>query len=316
MTPGRRLLAPALALAAACAHPPPPLRTARLEVEEARAGGLRAYVRATVGGKPTRMLVDTGVFQSILPAALARERKLRTRSAPDGVFMVDANGNRTQVVYVPGVPVQFEGEATAGLLDFVMNPSRAMGEAILAPSELVQPGRALVIDLGRGELRNEPEEAALERLRTESPPQKLTFRSCGLFNRAHRIVSTTINGVPADMLVDTGADHTFLARNNPALPSMMAAQGMPGATMAITSTGLALTVQAVPVEFAATRFVLPVMVSPTSSDCDGGVLGTDVLRHCTLIWGWDDLWVACRAPGKPTRGVAEVPSASPAKAAP
>jgi predicted aspartyl protease len=310
----RRLtLIGALALAAACAHPPPSLHTAKLMVEDSGAGGVRAYVSATVGGKPTRMLVDTGAFQSVLPATIARERKLRTRTAPDGVFMVDANGNRTTLVYVPDVPVQFEGEAAAGLLDFVMNSSRVWDEAILAPYALVQPGRVLVIDLGRGELRNEAEEAALQRLRAESPPQEVTFRKCGLFNRAHRVVGTTINGVAAEMLIDTGAEHTVLARNNPALPSMMATEGVRGATLGVTSTGQALSVNAVPVEFAATQFVLRVLVSPTSGDCYRGALGTDVLRHCILVWGWDHLWVACRAPGELTRDAAKDASASPAK---
>jgi len=34
------------------------------------------------------MLMDSGVFRSILPAAIVRERKLRTRAAPDGVYLV------------------------------------------------------------------------------------------------------------------------------------------------------------------------------------------------------------------------------------
>lgn len=301
----------ALALAAACAHPAPPLHTAKLVVEDTGAGGARAYVRATVGGQATRMLLDTGAFQSILPARIARERKLRTRPAPGGVFMVDANGNRTALVYVPDVPVQFEGEATAGLLDFVMNSSRELDEAVLAPHELIRPGRALVIDLGREELRYEGEEAALQRLRAESPPREVSFRTCGLFNRAHRIVGTIINGVAAEMLIDTGAERTVLARNNPALPSMIAAEGIRGATVGITSTGQALSVDAVPIEFATTRFVLPVLVSPTSGDCHRGALGADVLRHCTLVWGWDNLWVACRAPGRSAQDSARGASAKP-----
>jgi hypothetical protein len=68
----RLILTGALSLAAACAHPPPPLHIAKLLVEDTGAGGARAYVRATVGGKPTRMLLDTGAFQSVLPATIAR----------------------------------------------------------------------------------------------------------------------------------------------------------------------------------------------------------------------------------------------------
>jgi hypothetical protein len=53
----------------------------------------------------------------------------------------------------------------------------------------------------------------------------------------------------------------------------------------------------VPVEVAGSGFVLKVLVHPTSRDCERGALGADLLRHCAIVWGWDDLWLACRPPG-------------------
>jgi hypothetical protein len=294
------LITAAAALAAACAlRPPPPLRTTKLVIETTSGGGLRPFVRATVAGAPVRLLLDTGTFQSVLPARFAREHRLPRRTSAANLHMVDVNGRRTEVPYLPDVPVQFEGESTGGTIDFLMNPSLEADEAILAPHELVRPGTALVIDLAREEVGYEPEEAALGRLREGSSLRKVEFRRCldeGLFNRAHRLVSMTINGVRARMLIDTGAERTTLARNNPALPSMLSAQGVRGGSVGVTSVGHGILADEVPIEFAATAFLLPVLVVPASNPCWDGAVGTDVLRHCTIVWGWDDLWVGCRAP--------------------
>lgn len=62
------------------------------------------------------------------------------------------------------------------------------------------------------------------------------------------------------------------------------------------STGQGLEVEEVPVEVGGARFSLAVTVLPASSSCWHGVLGTDLLRHCSLVWGWDDTWLECRAP--------------------
>jgi hypothetical protein len=215
--------------------------------------------------------------------------------------MVDGNGNIAVMPVLPEVPVQFEGES-AGTLDFLMSSSQETTEGVLAPQDIVRPGWALIIDLEREELRYEPEEGALKRVGGgPSPLREVDFHRCldeGLFERAHRVVSTSINGVSADMLIDTGASHTVLARNNPALPSMLSAKGRRGTTVAMTSKGQTLFVNDVPVVFAETSFVMPVTVQPASMSCGKGALGADVLRHCTLVWGWSSLWAACRAPAQ------------------
>jgi hypothetical protein len=247
------------------------------------------------------LLLDTGALRSVLPAEFARKHNLARRSSVTDLHMLDANGNITVAPVLPDVPVQFEGES-AGTLDFLMYPSGETAEGILAPQDMVRPGWALVIDLEREELRYEPEEGALKRLGGEpSPLREVDFHRCldeGLFERAHRVVSTSINGVPAEMLIDTGASRTVLARNNPALPSMLSAKGRLGTTSAMTSKGPSLLVDDVPVVFSETSFVLPLGVQPASMPCGKGALGADLLRHCTLVWGWSSLWAACHAPAE------------------
>jgi hypothetical protein len=302
MTWSRRLCTSAtLLLVTGCMHrPPPPLRVTDLVVQDTPRG-IRPYVRVNVAGQPLLMLLDTGAAQSILPAEFARKHNLPKGSQASGEHVIDANGSLTYMPLLPNVPVRFEGEATSGTMDFLMNPAPDRGEAILAPQDLVRPGWAVVIDLDRAELRYEREEAVLRRLGGDgSPLRKEEFGRCliseGPFYRNHRVVSTTVNGVAAEMLVDTGAERTVLARNNPALPSMMSAKGDRRVSAAVTSTGQGFLVVGVPIEFAGTAFLQPVVVLPASQRCGTGLLGADVLRSCTIVWGWSSLWVACHSP--------------------
>ena len=285
-------------LGSACAHPPPALHSTRLLVENT-GGGYLPFVRAKVAGHPILLLFDTGAVRSILPEGFVREHKLWARSVSYADGYQDANGQIVWMPSVPNVPVQFEGEP-GGSLDFVMSPSADASWGILAPHHLLRPGSALVIDLGREELRYEEEEAAVKRLAAEAAPlREMDFHRClieGFTERSHRVVSITIDGISTELLLDTGASRTVLARNNPALASMLKRKGAYRTTTAIASTGNSLLVEDVPIEVSGTSFVLPVFVSPASQVCGRGALGADVLHHCTLVWGWNSLWAACRTP--------------------
>jgi hypothetical protein len=89
---------------------------------------------------------------------------------------------------------------------------------------------------------------------------------------------------------------TVVARNNPAVPSMIRKVGRIGDVGGMHSTGKGLVVPAVPIVFSDTPFQVPVLVSPEAPRCWQGAIGADLLRHCTLVWGWSSLWAACRSP--------------------
>lgn len=285
----------------ACAHrPPPTAHFTPLVVESSSAGGVRPLVRATVAGHPITLLLDTGSFRSMLPWGFAKTHGLIAKSRDTEERVVDATGNMVGLLRVFDVSIQFAGETSTDTLDFFINPSLGT-EGILAPQDLVRSGWALIIDLGREELRYEPEEAALKRIArgSSAPVRQLDFHRClneGLFQEYHRIVTAAINGVAADMLIDTGASHTVLTRNNPAVSTMLDKRGKRDTVTAMTSQGPILVVDDVPIVFSGTSFVLPILVSPNSSLCWRGAVGADLLRHCTLVWGSDSLWAACDAP--------------------
>jgi gag-polyprotein putative aspartyl protease len=290
----------AFALASACAHaPPPPLESTKLVVDRTH-GMVRPFLRATVAGHPINLLLDTGAFRSILPIGFVRAHNLGAAVHGTWETLVDANGKEVPMTEAPALPVRFEGETAAGHLDFFVNPADGTTkEGLVSPQDLIGKGQVLVIDLERESLRREPEEVALERLHTESPDplQDLDASRClleGFFERSHRIVHAKVNGIDAKMLVDTGAAKTVLSRNNPALASMMKKEGTHELVSATSSEGSALLVRDVQITVAGTPFVLPVLVHPRTMTCAQGVIGADVLSHCTLIWGSSSLWASCR----------------------
>ncbi len=297
--PLRALATLALALAGGCAHGPPPFRATRFEIEETQSGP-RPWLRATVAGQPIRLLFDTGAAQSLLPASFARARKLARRGSGYDSTLVDSNGRRVEMVQLANVPVQFEGASAPVALDFLQNPVDGADEAILAPQELLRRGWAMVIDLEHAELRFEPEAGTIPPPPGFGPWREVDYHGCmsnGPFNRVHRVVKAEVNGVPAEMLIDTGATTTALARNNPAIPSMLARSGDRGRTVGVLSTGAGLILDDVPIAFAGQVFSTSTLVIPASHQCWQGAIGTDLLRHCAILWGSSELRMACRTPG-------------------
>jgi hypothetical protein len=257
-------------------------------------GAVVPYLQATVAGHPLMLLVDTGAEQSLLPAGFVRKHKLHTRSNAGDKRMVDVNGSMMPMPDVPGVAVQFEGEKTVENIDFLLNPadeSERMG--ILSPQDLVRGGGALVLDFPHGELRYEPEDEALKRLRASASFEELDYHRCQLDN--HRVTSVAINGVASSLMIDTGSARTMLGRNNEAIPSMLSSKGKLGVVAGVLSTGDDFLVSGVPVVFAKTSFVLTASVLRASRTCGRGLLGADVLAHCILIWGSSSLWASCHS---------------------
>jgi hypothetical protein len=213
---------------------------------------------------------------------------------------VDANGRVVSMIEAPGLPFRFEGEAAEGQLDFFVNPTDgSTEEALVTPQTLIGSGQALIIDLEQESLRREPEEVALARVRAESPAplRDLDASRClleGFFERGHRIVHAKVNGTDAKFLVDTGAARTVLSRNNPALESMMKKEGTHQIVAATSSEGPGLLVDDVHITIAETSYLLPVLVHPRTMRCAEGVIGADLLSHCTLVWGSKSLWASCR----------------------
>jgi hypothetical protein len=282
-------------VAGACAHRPPTLHRTPLVVMRSE-GAVQPFIHATVAGHPLRLVLDTGAAKSILPIGFVRKFEVPWESTTANPIMVDANGRRVGLGRAHGIPVQFDGETSTEIIDFLVNPadgSEQMG--ILAPQDLIRSGWVLVIDFPRAELRYEPEKDAMDRLsRADAPLIEIDYHSCELDN--HRVTPVTVNGVRSSMLIDTGASRTTLSRNNEAIPTMRSAKGKRGMATGLASQGHELEVPGVSIEFANTSFVVSAMVLPVSNTCGRGALGADVLSECAMIWGSSIMWASCRTP--------------------
>jgi predicted aspartyl protease len=285
------------ALGAACFHrPPPSLHVAKLTVQRS-AAGVRPFIHATIDGEPLTMVVDTGAYANILPTDFAKRHHLGQFDSNTDGRLSDANGRMARARQAVGVQVQFEGEAAPGKMNFMVLVGADVTEGILAMQEVVRPGWVLIFDLGHDELRYEQEEPALTRLRAQAPAlREVDFRRClseGLLAENHRSVPATINGVQTSLLVDTGATMTAMARNSPALQSMLDKKGNRARTIAIMSEGQTLQVPDVPLELSGTSLKVTMLVERHAQTCGEGLLGADVLSACTLVWGWSSMWIAC-----------------------
>jgi hypothetical protein len=294
------------ALAASCSHRQLPAlhRTPLFMVD--REGSSVPLVRATLAGRDTYLILDTGAEQSMLPYGFVSATGLRPRKYGD--LYVDANGYQTLLQVVPDIPVRFEGETESGQMDFQFGASLPAGVGIFAPQSLIASGFALTMDFVKEELRYDLEEVALRRLRDAGVAvREIPFRHCkneGLGDKAHRVVELVVNGVPTWVLLDTGASRTSLFSDNPAIDSMKGMKGKKEQMQGFTSVaGQILVVNDVPVTFAGATLKLRTALLPSASgaayslviSCGKGILGADLLRHCQLIWGTSSLWASCRA---------------------
>jgi predicted aspartyl protease len=294
----------ASAFAGACAHGPPPFHAVDLVVLRDH-GQTRPLLKVKVDGEPMTLLVDTGATENFLSADFARQHSLVPLSSDVARPVRDANGKVIRMRVLPGVLVQFEGAPATVGLDFRLRESNETisgADGILAPNSLIRSGWGLVIDMGYEQLRYEEEASALQELNREGRrAAKVEYHRCpgeSFLDAGHRVVAVWVNGVRADMMVDTGAAGTVLYRDNPAIPSMLARVGAKGTSTALNSRSASLRLDDVPIQFSDALVSIPVAVSPARSECAEGLLGADVLSRCVLLWGSSDLWVACRNPSK------------------
>jgi predicted aspartyl protease len=286
------------ALAVGCATPPPALRSTHLLIRE-REGAVIPLIHASVAGKDLYLLVDTGAPKNILPESFVTAAGLKPSKNWVGLT-TDANGAGMFMKEVTGVGVLFDGEENASPLDFLMGDFTAGGVGILAPQTLVNSGWALTIDLLHQELRLDPEEVALQRLRSSSATvEELSFRRCTgepTFDTTHRVIQATVNGFPAAMLVDTGAARTAIFDDNPARMSLAGMKAKKQEIVGVNSAGgKGKTVDGLPVTFAGMTLRLTTTLVPGKHSCGQGVIGADVLRRCQLVWTKSSLWASCNA---------------------
>jgi hypothetical protein len=227
-------------------------------------------VRATVGAVPTWMQIDSGTSTHTVPGFLARRAALPEPPRASSIS-IDAWG-----------PLD-DGPIALREQDEELPGARAGIAGILAPQRL-EPGRAIVLDLHRGEMRTATEREALRALASEPTELTASAERCeGLY-----VVSAFIEGVHARLIVDTGAGVTALYTRSRA-GAALAGRSIESRGRAFSVDGAlsTRTCEAAKILVGDVHAVHDVtLVSLAVSTCaEDGVLGIDVLRGCVLVFG-------------------------------
>jgi predicted aspartyl protease len=252
-------------------------------------------VHGTVAGEPTWMLVDTGANSHVIAAWLARKAKLDSKNLGD--VGTDHTGRTivTSRVDDPSIVVDGWGALAGGpiLVTEVPEAVARLGiGAFLSPQQLATAGDAIVLDLGRSEMRSDSLPTALKALEgrgvdllttearacedTDSPIKGLAF-----------VVPARIDGTRIGLLLDTGAHHTDVLASTP-VGKKLAPRSVANKEQVYAASGriTTRTIKRAKLEVGAWSGITDVDVLPGDSDpsCPrDGVLAMDVLQKCVLV---------------------------------
>lgn len=285
---------------AAYARPASGDKVARIEPNAARKLRPIPLVRAAFDGEAALARVDTGANVQGAAAWLVR----RTAAPVDdaGATSEDHVGAelRLAVTSADYVSIEGWGPLAPGRLVVVDErddtKSALSGIAVtLSPQRLAEaerPARVVVLDLAHDELRATSEEEAERLLATRAHDIGLEgmVRPCnGMF-----FVETTVERVPATLLVDTGAALTTLDATSRAAKALASSQL---AAAKENGRGEALSGDVATTTFAGVDLRVGSFVARGDVDVlarregygkrcgNDGALGYDVLRACVLVFG-------------------------------
>jgi len=253
-------------------------------------------VRATVAGRPTMLLVDTGAYDHILEGWFARELQDAEAAGRPGAVIDHAN-RKVAAEKWSAVSLAIEGwtplPSISPLALGDLNPGpRALGiGGILSPQRLAGDG-AVAIDFPAGEMAALDGAEATARLAAHATSLGVATR-CG----ATYVIAATVEGREARLLVDTGSFTTDLKATS---PPGRALSGRTSVSRDIYTVGGAVTTRMlgdarVRVGKLDARLDLPMVddrAHPTPCASDG-VLGMDVLAGCVLVIEANQLRIGC-----------------------
>lgn len=296
-----------------CERPKParPARRARLEYEVEGRPFRLPVVRATVGGVPTLLLVDTGASSHVLTRWLAKKAKLPVDDQGDR--SLDHAGREVASLRTSAPRLVVDGwgpldDRPTLVIDVPEALERLGIGGFLSPQSL--GGGTVVLDLLRGELRDTTspgeEKGALAEWATFSRPEPKSLPdpvACAdpssVLPALTFVLPARIGDEAVSLLVDTGAQRTDLFATSPAGKSL-AARAEPGEPVILAAgkvetkvlRATALTVGDVKAEVDVG--ILPGASTPSCPR--DGVLGMDALRRCVLVIGQGTFHGRCLGP--------------------
>ncbi len=299
----------ALAACAACAGPPAaPARSAEaprivdsrhvpLLPAPDRPGGpplSQRTVRATVAGNATILMVDTGAQAFALDTAFAEKAGVPGREA--GIDGRDWGGRSIKTLRVdhPALVIDGLGPITdrpAAATSFPQGfTARGLG-GVLSPQWLATDDVDVVIDFPRAQLSLRPRSSALD---AKAQPH-CSDRSGGIDGRVLS-VDVVIEGVPAKLEIDSGADDTMVFSSAAAAAAVSRLSEV-ASTVPDGPGGLVMhryAKAALKAGDLATSLDVMVVDAQHSKRCPtDGRLGMDALRRCVVVISKDASMLQC-----------------------
>jgi Aspartyl protease len=244
-----------------------------------------AFVEAKIGEQSARFLVDTGANVHAIDSSLVKNAQIAEPVRASTIVIQGWGALPDHAVAVVELPASIRAHGISG---------------ILSPQLLVEPGRAVVVDLVKMQMRLVPRSTAWSQV--EDLGTLLTPPSQHLCPGLLVAVDGTVDGEPTKVAIDTGTSRTVVlegskggarASTHPVLGRSIAQSSM--ADLPVSIYG------GVPVALGAWSSTTDVGVTPGQPhpQCGHeGRVGMDVLQHCAVAIMGDEVVVGCRLPGR------------------
>lgn len=263
-------------------------------------------VKGSIAGVPTSMLVDTGANSHVIAGWFARRLRLPMKKLGD--VGTDHVGKTIATYRIEKPAITLEGwgrlDVPTALAAEVPDAIERLGiGAFISPQRLTEEGDAVVLDLAAAELRSAWWDEAHYELSEVGEPLVLghSGRVCeeneGPIRGLAFVLPARIENHPAELLVDTGAQHSDLLTSS-AAGQRLAAQSVTSKEPMYTASGRisGRKLRGARVSVGSVATVTDVDLIPGSSDTScprDGVLAMDVLRKCALLLGRDRIYGRC-----------------------
>ncbi len=250
----------------------------------------RPTVRATVGGQPAVLAVDTGSGQNVWSELEARRRSLKLekgRDLLDYEMRPHALYHAQAAVAVEGLgPILDELDVSDWIdaLQAHLPEGAPHFDGVISPQLLARNGGAVLIDFLRGELRLTSWHDALAQLRGPDRVAALESRVVG----DKFLVTAQVGGRELRLAVDTGAPTSLIyAPRGLDLPDDAVRRSVRTARVRVGEIVRDLEIE---------------RLEPLDTPGFDGLLGMDVLKECAIAIDQERLILSCRGDRRVARG--------------
>lgn len=269
----------------------PLLKRVQLRFEE-RDGKPFPYplVRVTVAGTPTLMIVDTGANSHVLANSFAQRHGLSMKEG-ESPLVHDHGGVKSEasILSSPNLVIDGFGEVRDALviaLDLPPIFDTLQIGGILSPQRLAGPDDSVVLDFPAKTLEVHPTAAALERLQRPNL-HPVPVSTCNVDDSFLYAIRATVNGVPALLEIDTGADRGDIKAESE-LGHKLQSTSLAAKDVKYSVSGPMETrsVKSAEIRMGERTETVDIAIVPGKPEaCDEGVLGMDLLRRCVFVVG-------------------------------